>query len=251
MNIIYKIFLFFLFFTILIQANFKVEFGEASYYNDKYQGKLTASGEKFDQNKFTAAHKKLPFGTILLVTNLENKKTVKVRVNDRGPFSPGRIIDLSRIGATKLGYIKKGLTKVKIEVINKDKLPIKNKFIKKSSTNKVDFLEKENIKLKQENIKLQKAVSHWKNKYTKTVKLKNIKDKSTNNYKKIIQVGVFNSLKNAKVKQEKIKKKIFNSYPIKINKNDNNTYKVQIINIRDKDVNSFVKKYKLQNIYIY
>src|SRR4051812_14037929 len=68
----------------------------ASYYANKFNGKRTSSGRKFDNNKYTAAHRKLPFGTILRITNSENNKTVLVEVTDRGPFSRGREIDLSR-----------------------------------------------------------------------------------------------------------------------------------------------------------
>ncbi len=88
--------------------------GKASYYADKFQGRKTASGETFRQNRMTAAHQTLPFGTKVKVTNLSNGKTVKVRVNDRGPFVAGRIIDLSRKAARKLGMTQAGVANVKI-----------------------------------------------------------------------------------------------------------------------------------------
>src|SRR4249919_962127 len=72
------------------------ESGKASYYSDKFDGRKTASGAVFSQHKLTAAHKTLPFGTKVKVTNLSNGKTVKVRINDRGPFVEGRILDLSK-----------------------------------------------------------------------------------------------------------------------------------------------------------
>lgn len=90
------------------------ESGYASYYADKYDGRKTSNGEIFRQRKLTAAHKTLPFGTKVKVTNLSNGKTVKVRINDRGPFIEGRIIDLSKAAAKKVNMISAGVTKVKI-----------------------------------------------------------------------------------------------------------------------------------------
>ena len=94
--------------------------GLASWYGGKFQGRQTASGEIFDTNEFTAAHKSLPFGTIVKVTNLENGKTTVVRINDRGPFVPGRIIDLSRAAAAHIGLAGQGVTKVRIQVLAPD-----------------------------------------------------------------------------------------------------------------------------------
>lgn len=91
------------------------ERGIASFYADRFEGRKTASGEVFWQNKMTAAHKTLPFGTRVKVINLSNGKRIKVRINDRGPFVEGRIIDLSRKAATKLQFINAGLTEVKIK----------------------------------------------------------------------------------------------------------------------------------------
>lgn len=90
------------------------ESGYASYYADKYEGRKTSNGEIFRQRKLTAAHKSLPFGTKVKVTNLSNGRTVKVRINDRGPFIEGRIIDLSKAAAKKVDMISAGVTKVKI-----------------------------------------------------------------------------------------------------------------------------------------
>lgn len=93
------------------------EEGFASYYSDDFEGKLTASGEVFSQSGLTAAHRTLPFGTFVKVTNLENGSYVVVKINDRGPFIQGRIIDLSKTASQKLGFFGKGLAKVKIEVL--------------------------------------------------------------------------------------------------------------------------------------
>jgi rare lipoprotein A len=89
--------------------------GVASYYNDRHQGKKTASGELYQNTKFTAAHRTLPFGTEVKVTNLANGKSVTVHINDRGPYAKGRLIDLSKIAAKEIGLIKMGVAKVKIE----------------------------------------------------------------------------------------------------------------------------------------
>ena len=95
----------------------KTENGSASYYADKFHGRTTANGEKYDKNKMTAAHKKLPFGSVVRVVNLNTNKSVTVRINDRGPFVKGRIIDLSRVAAEKLGLIQAGVLKVRVEVL--------------------------------------------------------------------------------------------------------------------------------------
>lgn len=98
------------------------ETGKASYYSDQLHGKSTASGELYDRNKLTAAHKKLPFGTMCRVTNLANGKSVKVRINDRGPFTKNRIIDLSYKAAAELDGIRAGIMEVRVEVLeNKNK----------------------------------------------------------------------------------------------------------------------------------
>jgi rare lipoprotein A len=94
------------------------ETGIASYYAAKYQFRKTASGERLNNNAMTAAHRSLPFGTRVIVTNLNNGKTVKVRINDRGPFVKGRIIDLTRAAFAKIEDYNKGLAEVEIRVID-------------------------------------------------------------------------------------------------------------------------------------
>lgn len=93
------------------------EQGIASYMADELQGRKTATGELFNKWALAAAHKTLPFGTIVRVTNLENQKTVDVRINDRGPFVKGRIIDVTYEAARRLDFIQQGLTKVEIQII--------------------------------------------------------------------------------------------------------------------------------------
>lgn len=92
--------------------------GMASYYGPKFHGKMTANGEIFNQNDLTCAHKTLPFNTLLKVKYLANGKTVIVRVNDRGPFVKGRILDLSQGAAEQLGLIREGTGKVRITILS-------------------------------------------------------------------------------------------------------------------------------------
>ena len=91
--------------------------GMISYYGGRFHGRKTASGARFDKNAMTAAHRTLPFGTRLKVTNLDNGKTVTVTVNDRGPYAHGRILDLSEAAARELGMLSSGTVKAKIEVL--------------------------------------------------------------------------------------------------------------------------------------
>ncbi len=95
----------------------KVLIGVSSFYADDFHGKLTANGEVYDMYGITAAHKTLPLNTIARVTNMENNKSIILRINDRGPYIAGRILDCSYGAALKLGFIEQGTTKVKIEVI--------------------------------------------------------------------------------------------------------------------------------------
>lgn len=98
----------------LVGQKFK---GLASYYGNEFNGRKTASGEIFDNNKMTAAHKSIPFGTLVRVTNLKNNLSVIVVINDRGPFVEGRIIDLSFTAARQIDMIRDGVTQVEIEIL--------------------------------------------------------------------------------------------------------------------------------------
>ena len=89
----------------------------ASWYGPRFHGRFTANGEIYDQNAMTAAHKSMKFGTILRITNTRNNKSVLVRINDRGPYIPGRQIDLSKAAAEELDVIKNGVKRLKIEEI--------------------------------------------------------------------------------------------------------------------------------------
>lgn len=102
--------------SVCIQAQ---EYGMASYYSDDYQGRKTAYGDVYNKSELTAAHKKHPYGTILKVTRLDNKKYVTVKVTDKGPYIKGRVVELSRKAAEKIGLIKDGLAEVKVEVVKR------------------------------------------------------------------------------------------------------------------------------------
>ncbi len=95
----------------------KVQYGISSFYGEDFHGKTTANGEVFDMYGLTAAHKTLPLNTIIRVTNLENNKSLILRINDRGPYVKGRILDCSYGAALKLGFVGQGTARVKIEVI--------------------------------------------------------------------------------------------------------------------------------------
>ena len=98
---------------------FSEEFGKAGYYADSLHGRKTSSGEKYDKNQLTCAHKSLPFGTKIRVTRLDNHRSVICRVNDRGPYTEGYIVDVSRKAAEELDLIKVSNARVKIEVVEK------------------------------------------------------------------------------------------------------------------------------------
>jgi len=94
------------------------EIGVASVYANHFQGRRTASGQRYDRRRLTAAHRALPFGTRLRVTNLDNDRSVIVTVNDRGPFRRGRIVDLSRRAAREIELGREGLARVRVEVVD-------------------------------------------------------------------------------------------------------------------------------------
>ena len=106
-----------IFCNICISQQRHTEEGIASYYHHRFHGKATASGELYDKDKFTGAHKKLPFGSKVKVTNLANQKSVVVIINERGPYTPGRVIDISYAAAERIDMIKQGVAKVRVETL--------------------------------------------------------------------------------------------------------------------------------------
>ena len=101
--------------------NKTTQIGKGSWYGKPFHGRLTANGERYNMYDFTAAHKTLPFNSMVKVTNLKNKRSIIVRINDRGPYHGGRIIDLSYLAAKKLGYVKKWVAKLKIQLLYRQK----------------------------------------------------------------------------------------------------------------------------------
>jgi rare lipoprotein A len=91
--------------------------GVASYYSDKFHGRRTANGERYDRNGLTAMHPRLPFGTVIKVTNLRNNRSIHLRINDRTRLRGGRLLDVSKRAAQELGFIGSGLAKVEIEIV--------------------------------------------------------------------------------------------------------------------------------------
>ena len=110
------------------------EVGIASWYGQKFHGRQTANGEIFDMNQLTAAHTTLPMPSYVRVTNLYNGRSLILRVNDRGPFAHGRIIDVSRQAASKLGFLRKGTQKVRVEVIPDARIHLANKTTSSDNT---------------------------------------------------------------------------------------------------------------------
>ena len=104
-------------------ASFSIAFsqqsqtGEATYYSDKYQGRKTASGELYDRSKYTAAHRTLPFGALVQVTNIKSGQSVVVKINDMGPSKESRIIDLSYAAAEAIGVVRAGVAQVRLDVL--------------------------------------------------------------------------------------------------------------------------------------
>lgn len=167
--------------------------GIASWYGDKEHGNIAASGERFSMYDYTAAHKSLPFGTVVRVTNLENGKDVVVKINDRGPFIRGRIIDLSYSSAKSIGLVKTGVAKVKVEVISSPSLRNENIFNPIYTVQVGSFSSKVNAKsLKDE---LRSGI-------TQDVRIESIEIKGDMYYR--VRVGMFSS----KSKAESMKRNL-------------------------------------------
>lgn len=176
-----------------MKINAQTQTGKASFYADKFEGRTTASGEKYKHSKLTAAHKTLPFGTKVKVTNLSNNKEVEVTINDRGPYVDGRIIDLSKSAAEMLGFINSGLADVKMEVVDAGDGKGKTQPI---SIDKVSVDEKEFYDLSISRMK-PKGFGVQIGTYQELVNLMRLSENLKNSYKKdvTIQVKVINGIK--------------------------------------------------------
>jgi rare lipoprotein A len=172
----------------------QVQTGKASFYADKFEGVFTASGEKYRHNKLTGAHKTLPFGTKVRVTNLENNKSVDVVINDRGPYVEDRIIDLSKGAAEKLEFINKGLADVRLEVVDPGDGKSKEqpmRTIDQVTVEEKEFYDFEIARLKPKGFGVQIGT------YQELVNLMRLSDNLKNSYKKQVrvQVKVINGVK--------------------------------------------------------
>ena len=188
------------------------EVGIASWYGPNFHGKKTANGEIFNQNAVSAAHKTLPIPSIVIVTNLENNKKLEIRINDRGPFVRGRIIDLSKKAAETLGILKSGTAKVRVQ-INEEKsrkiaMAYDNYEVFVSDAGQSEKVVKKEIKTnvsnndEQNKTKLKKINDQKKEKISKNEIIK--LDKKFNDEKMLIQVGAFSDIRNAKKLLEKL-----------------------------------------------
>jgi len=185
----------FLFFCLALSSiSFaQVQTGKASFYADKFEGSLTASGEKYKHSKLTAAHKTLPFGTKIRVTNQSNQQSVEVIVNDRGPYVESRIVDLSKSAAEKLGFINQGLADVSIEVIDPGdgKGKMEGFTIDQVVVDEKEFYDFEISRLNPKGFGVQIGT------YQELVNLMRLSDNLKNSYKKkvTVQVKVVNGIK--------------------------------------------------------
>jgi rare lipoprotein A len=181
----------FIFFVVTSYA--QTQSGKASFYADKFEGAPTASGEKYKHNKLTAAHKTLPFGTIVKVTNVSNKKTVEVVINDRGPWVENRVIDLSKSAAEKLGFINQGVADVEIEILDAGDGRQSNqvKTVDNVVVDEKEFYDFEIARLNPKGFGVQIGT------YQELVNLMRLSDNLKNSYKKkvTVQVKVLNGVK--------------------------------------------------------
>lgn len=210
----------FLFQLVALTVVGQVQTGKASFYADKFEGSPTASGEKYKHNKLTAAHKTLPFGTKVKVTNLSNNQSVEVTVNDRGPYVENRVIDLSKSAAEKLGFVNQGIADVKVEVIDagdgKSSTPTGT--VSNVTVEEKEFYDFEISRLNPKGFGVQIGT------YQELVNMMRLSENLKNSYKKkvTIQVKVLNGVKyygiilgqfSSRVKAEQFRNDLKNRYP--------------------------------------
>lgn len=163
------------------------KYGIASFYSEKFYGRKTANSEKLNKTKLTAAHKTYPFNTLVEVTNLANKKSIIVRINDRGPYKRGRIIDLTDAGANKLRLKKIGLVRVKVKIVGFEGeqmlIPYQHLSLATNPKFSRKYYQKTRLKYKNK-YRLKRNIKHKK--YLKKRKRKKIKISKKAPIKKII-----------------------------------------------------------------
>lgn len=201
------------------------EVGIASWYGPGFHGKSTANGEVFDQNKITAAHRTLPMPSIVKVTNLENGMVLdKVRINDRGPFARNRIIDLSKKAAEELGFIKNGVAKVRVEILEDES----RKYALSEQQNVYVAEAAEITEVSKKNLLPNPEFEE------KKIKKKNedvLENSILNDQELLIQVGAFTDHRNAKSLIEKLSE--FKAYINRVFINNRYLYRVRIGPIND------------------
>ncbi len=210
------------------------EIGIASWYGPGFHGKKTANGEVFDQNKITAAHKTLPMPSIVKVTNLENGIVLEnVRVNDRGPFAGDRIIDLSKKAAEKLGFMKNGVAKVRVEILEDESRQYVS--IQENNSYKAESAEVTKIKKKiivddfNENDVVKKSEDKV-----------DTKNSILDNQELVIQVGAFTDHRNAKTLIAKLSE--FKAYINRVFISSKYLYRVRIGPISNLDEANVMKR---------
>lgn len=182
----------FLFLLLAVAAlNAQVHTGKASFYADAFEGKPTASGEKYRADKFTAAHRTLPFGTVLRVTNVANNLSVDVTVNDRGPFVEGRVVDLSKAAAKKLKFVNLGTAEVRIEILSGNDGKGKAETVVDQPASEKEYYNFDTEKVQPTGLGVQLAT------YQELANLFHVADGLKNTYKKktVVQVKVVNGVK--------------------------------------------------------
>jgi rare lipoprotein A len=213
----------------LISGYAQVQTGKASFYADKFEGTHTASGEKYKHNKLTAAHKSLPFGTKVRLTNLANNQTAEVVINDRGPYVEDRIVDVSKAAAEQLGFLNQGLAEVKLEVVDPGdgKTSDPGRPIEHVAVDEKEFYEFKITRLNprgygvqigtyQELVNLMRLSENLKNSYKKEVTVQVKILKGVKYYGLIL--GHFSSRAKAEQFREELKKKFPDAFIVEYNR---------------------------------
>ncbi len=210
------------------------EVGIASWYGPGFHGKTTANGEVFDQNKISAAHRTLPMPSVVKVTNLENGLVLeKVRINDRGPFARNRIIDLSKKAAEELGFIKNGVAKVRVEILEDES----RKYVSSDQKNNYVAEAAEVTEINKKNLL---SSSEPKEKVVEKKTEENLENSILANKELLIQVGAFTDRRNAKTLTEKLSE--FKAYINRVFINNKYLYRVRIGPINNLDLANDMKR---------
>lgn len=210
------------------------EVGIASWYGPGFHGKSTANGEVFDQNKISAAHRTLPMPSVVKVTNLENGLVLeKVRINDRGPFARNRIIDLSKKAAEELGFIKNGVAKVRVEILEDES----RKYVSTDQKNNYVAEAAEVTEISKKNLL---SSPERKKKVVEKKTEENLENSILTNKELLIQVGAFTDHRNAKTLSEKLSE--FKAYINRVFINNKYLYRVRIGPINNLDLANDMKR---------